>query len=91
MLTLRETARFRKDLKLAKKRGKNLDLLRGVIRTLCEEKPLDHKYLDHPLKGKFIRYRECHIENDWLFVYTVDKGSLILTAAYTGAHSDIFG
>jgi len=27
---------------------------------------------------------------DWLLVYAIDKGKLILTASRTGSHSDLF-
>jgi mRNA interferase YafQ len=90
MLTLKETGKFRKDVKRMVKRGKNLSLLDAVISTLLEEKPLSERQKDHRLKGELSGFRECHIENDWLLMYTVDKGSLVLTASRTGAHSDIF-
>jgi mRNA interferase YafQ len=32
--------------------------------------------------------RDCHIETDWILIYTVDKGSLRLER--TGTHSDLF-
>lgn len=58
------TAKFRKDVKLMKKRGKNLKLLQEVIDTLFEGKLLDAKYKDHALVGNYIGFRECHIQPD---------------------------
>ena len=58
------TAKFRKDVKLMKKRGKNLKLLQEVIDTLFEGKLLDAKYKDHALVGNYIGFRECHIKPD---------------------------
>lgn len=58
------TAKFRKDVKLMKKRGKNLKLLQEVIDILFEEKLLDAKYKDHALVGNYIGFRECHIQPD---------------------------
>jgi mRNA interferase YafQ len=89
MLTLHTTNQFRKDEKLARKRGLNVALLKSVIQTLLEEKPLDPKHKDHPLIGNYIGFRECHILPDWLLIYTVDKGRLILTASRTGTHTDL--
>jgi len=89
MLKLETTARFRKDLKLMKKQGKDISLLREIIRKLQNQERLDPKYRDHPLKGNYIRCRECHIDPDWLFIYSIDKGKLILTASRTGSHSDL--
>ena len=53
--------KFKKDLKLVTKRGKSIDKLKTVIRQLIEEKPLEPKYNDHPLKGNYVDTRECHI------------------------------
>lgn len=60
------TAKFRKDIKLMKKRGKNLKLLQEVIDTLFEGKLLNAKYKDHALVGNYIGFRECHIQPDQL-------------------------
>ena len=91
MLTLQTTGQFRKDEKLARKRGLDTSLLKSVIQTLLEEKPLDPKHKDHPLVGNYIGFRECKILPDWLLIYFIDKGRLILTASRTGTHSDLFG
>ncbi|MDR0322032.1 MAG: type II toxin-antitoxin system YafQ family toxin [Treponema sp.] len=90
MLTLHTTGQFRKDEKLARKRGLNISLLKSVIQTLLEEKPLAPKYKDHPLVGNYAGFRECHILPNWLLIYTVDKGRLILTASRTGTHTELF-
>ena len=90
MLTLYTTNQFRKDEKLARKRGLNISLLKTVIQTLLEEKPLDQKHKDHPLIGNYTGFRECHILPNWLLVYTVNKKRLILTASRTGTHADLF-
>ena len=91
MLELVTTGTFRKDLKLAKKRGYDLSLLETVLKTLLKEKTLDRRYHDHALTGNYTGFRECHILPDWLLIYTVNKSQLILTASRTGAHSDLFG
>jgi mRNA interferase YafQ len=91
MLTLKTTSRFRKDYKLAKKRGFDLSLLEAVIDTLLEEKLLDPKYKDHALLGDYAGFRECHILPDWLLIYSIHHQALILTASRTGTHADLFG
>ena len=91
MLTLKTTSRFRKDYKLAKKRGFDLSLLEAVIDTLLAEKPLDPKHRDHALTGDYAGFRECHILSDWLLVYSIHHEMLILTASRTGTHTDLFG
>ena len=90
MLDLVATTQFRKDLKKLRKRGADIRKLDTVLQTLCAEKMLDEKHRDQALVGNYIGFRECHIAPDWLLVYAVDKGKLILTASRTGSHSDIF-
>ena len=84
MLDLVATAQFRKDLKRIRKRGYDLSKLDNVLQTLLQEKILPAKHRDHALTGDCIGFRECHVEPDWLLVYTADKGQLILTASRTG-------
>ena len=90
MLDLVTTAQFRKDLKRLRKRGAYIRKLDGALKILCAEKPLPERYRDHALVGDYIGFRECHISPDWLLVYAVDKGKLILTASRTGSHADLF-
>ncbi len=81
---------MRKSTKLMQKRGKDMSKLRDVIEMLATGTELPQKYLDHSLKGNYYGYRECHIEPDWLLVYKIDKGALLLTLTKTGTHSDLF-
>lgn len=90
MLKLKTTTKFKKDYKRMKKQGKDLSLLAKVINTLLAEKPLNEKHCDHALAGNYIGFRECHIQPDWLLIYAIDQGELILTASRTGSHSDLF-
>lgn len=90
MLTLELTSKFRKDFKLAKKRGLKMSLLNDVLAVLLSGKQLDEKYCDHALEGNYKGYRECHIQPDWLLIYKIDKDRLVLVAARTGTHSDLF-
>ena len=89
MLELKKTKQFKKDLKLAIKRGLPINLLDEIIQTLREQKPLSLKNFDHNLIGNYAGFRECHILPDWLLIYAVDGKSLILTASRTGTHSDL--
>ncbi len=69
MLDIVPSNRFKKDLKLVKKRGLKIDNLRNVVNTLAAEEKLDEKYRDHALTGDYRGFRECHVEPDWLLVY----------------------
>ena len=90
MLKLFYTNQFRKDYRKMAKRGHKMSKLDDVLNMLKNEEQLAEKYQDHALKGDQRGNRECHIEPDWLLVYKVDKGNLILTALQTGSHSDIY-
>lgn len=81
---------FKKDLKLAAKRGYRIELLTDVIKKLANGEILDSKYKDHQLSGNFGSYRECHIQPDWLLIYEIDGNELILYLTRTGTHSDLF-
>ena len=87
---LRITSKFKKGLKLAKKRGLNLLLLEEVISKLQNDIPLEEKYRDHNLKGEHKMFRECHRQPDGLLVYMKKDDTLILTLVDTGSHADIF-
>jgi len=89
MMELKTTTQFRRDYKRCKKRGCKMELLEKIIDTLLMEEPLAIKHKDHNLTGKYIGFRECHIEPDWLLIYKVNKNELVLTASRTGTHSDL--
>lgn len=85
------TSQFKKDYKLAMKRGQSIDLLDNIIRLLAKGEPLPETNRDHALSGNWAGHRECHIQSDWLLVYRVENDILVLTLARTGTHSDLFG
>ena len=84
------TGKFKKSLKLAKKRGLDLKLLDKVITMLQNDIPLEEKYRDHELKGKYQGFMECHIQPDWLLIYLKENNVLTLTLVDTGKHADLF-
>ena len=92
MLRPEFTGQFKKDYKLALKRGCDPDELMEVISLLCDEQPLPDKYRDHALVNSrnYQDMRECHIEPDWLLIYKIQKDILILKLIRTGSHSDLF-
>jgi mRNA interferase YafQ len=82
------STQFKRDVRLAEKRGKDLAKLRELILLLIEEKPLPPNYKDHPLSGEWKHYRDSHIEPDWLLLYKVEGDDLYLVR--TGTHADLF-
>ncbi len=84
-----QTNLFKRQVKLAKKRGMDIGKLQRIIRQLIGDNSLAEKYRDHKLTGNFGGCRECHIEPDWLLIYrlTADSG---LELVETGTHADLF-
>ena len=88
--TVVRSPQFRKEMKRAEKRGLNPLEAEAVIDLLRRGELLPEKYHDHPLKGKYKGYRDCHINPDWLLIYKKEEDELILFLAHTGTHSDLF-
>ena len=80
---------MKKDLKRMVKRGKDPEKLTAILDILASQTYLDAKHQDHALSGKWQGFRDCHIENDWVLIYRIDHGLLILTATRTGTHADL--
>ena len=87
---IQRTSQFKKDFKLALKRNCNIEKLQMVITILADGELLPEVYCDHPLKGEYAGYRECHVEPDWLLVYKITESVLVLTLYRTGSHNDLF-
>ncbi|MCM1102877.1 MAG: type II toxin-antitoxin system YafQ family toxin [Clostridium sp.] len=88
--TIRPTTRFQKDLKRVQKRGYDITLITAIIKKLANGEQLPQKNCDHNLSGNYSGCRECHIAPDWLLIYEIDNGELILYLTRTGSHSDLF-
>jgi len=88
MLTPAYTKQFERDTKRMKKRGKNLEKMKIIIRSIVAEEPLDDIHRDHKLIGNWKGRRECHIESDWLLIYMVESVRVVFERS--GTHSDLF-
>ena len=86
------STQFRRDVKRAEKRGKNIGKLKELLALLISGDPLPANYKDHPLKQNWDGYRDAHVEPDWLLIYTlVESGDgLVVRFERTGTHSDLF-
>ena len=82
------TGQFKRDVKLAKKRGKDMGKLRDVVGLLLAAQPLPRELNDHPLKGEWKPSRDLHIEPDWVLIYCVDGE--VVRFERTGTHADLF-
>ena len=68
---------FEKEVVKAKKRGKDIEKLKEIMKLLTLEEPLPAKNRNHRLKGDYVGYWECHIEPDWLLVYKKTEEQII--------------
>lgn len=92
MLTIEFTNQFKKDYKLAVRRGFKTEKFNKVLEFLVNQEKLPSEYRDHALvdSQEYKGVRECHIESDWLLVYKIYNDVLILKLIRTGTHSDLF-
>ncbi len=88
MLRVKPTPTFLEDVEQLLAQGIDLEPLQYVTSLLAKEKRLNRQYIDHALRTRFLGMRECHIEDDWLLIYRVEKGILHLIA--TGTHRELF-
>jgi mRNA interferase YafQ len=82
------TRQFNRDVKRMQKRGKKLEKIKIIIRSLIEEESLDPIHRNHKLIGNWQGRRECHVESDWLLIYKKEEDRIIFER--TGTHSDLF-
>jgi mRNA interferase YafQ len=88
MLSVIRSNKFKKDYKLAMKRGLDMSLLDEIMIKLAQKEPLDAKHNDHSIIGEWVNSRECHIKPDWLLIYTLKDNEIVFER--TGTHSDLF-
>jgi mRNA interferase YafQ len=89
MRSIKTTRHFERDIKRARKRGKDLDKLWRIVESLSQGEPLAARHRPHRLSGEWNRFWECHIEPDWLLIW--DETETILILVRTGTHADLFG
>ncbi len=91
MYRIEFTNEMKRNVKLMRKRGKDISKLTDIINKLASGQVLPQSNNDHQLTDNLRDFRKCHIEPDWLLVYQIHDDILILTATATGTHSDLFG
>jgi len=88
MLLIKRTSKFKSDYKRARKQNRDISKLEEIIISLSNKEYLDNKYKDHPLSGKLNKYRDCHIEPDWILMYEITDYELNLIRL--GSHAELF-
>lgn len=88
MKALAQTNQFARDMKRMIRRGKDPARMREVVSRLARGETLAPKFKDHPLRGEWRGSRDCHLEPDWVLIYTTDP--FLLRLERTGSHADLF-
>jgi len=88
MLKIKRSNQFKRDYRRIMKRGKSDKKFIAILDKLSHCKALPIRCRDHALSGDYQDTRECHIEPDWLLIYSVSKE--VIRLERTGTHSDLF-
>jgi mRNA interferase YafQ len=59
-----------------------------VLTKLITGQVLPMKYYNHPLKGDYVNFWDCHITNDCVLIYKIVGSELRL--ARIGTHAELF-
>lgn len=89
MRIIKYSSQFKKDVKQAQKRHKDMNKLTAVMQLIVNNQPLPIVLSDHALKGVWKPHRELHIEPDWLLIYYLPDENTVHFER-TGTHSDLF-
>ncbi|NMM27201.1 MAG: type II toxin-antitoxin system YafQ family toxin [Glaciimonas sp.] len=84
------TKSFLKDWDSLSRSGR-YDMIRlkeAMLLLIANDAPLGPEWLDHPLKGNWADYRECHIGGDFLLIYQVEGNAINFVRA--GTHAKLF-
>ena len=89
MRRLKTTGQFERDIRRAKRRGKDFDKLWTIFEALCAGARLARRHRPHKLSGGRDRVWECHIEPDWLLLWHEADDVIVLVR--TGTRAGLFG
>ena len=64
-------------------------LKHAMMLLIANDAPMPAEYSDHPLKGEWRDFRECHVGGDFLLIYRLPEDGLIVFSR-TGTHSELF-
>ncbi len=88
--SVKSTSQFKKNLKLSRKRNRDINHLYELIELIASGETIPSKYKEHILIGNFKGIHECHVENDWLLLFEFDEEELKLILHGVGTHIDLF-
>lgn len=84
------TGQFKKDYKKLVRQGKDIRELKAIVTKLSKGEKLPPQNKDHKLTGRLGKYRDCHIQSDWILIYQINKKEQELILVRMGSHSELF-
>jgi mRNA interferase YafQ len=91
MRRIERTKAFKRDYRraIATPKHRDLDnLLPAVLTLLATDTALPAKYVDHPLRGQWKDFRDCHVKPDLILIYR-KTGDNALQLVRLGSHSEL--
>jgi len=63
-----------------------------MLLLIANDSLLGPEWQDHPLKGDWVGFRECHVGGDFLLIYRLDKETNPGTVVFvrTGTRAELF-
>jgi mRNA interferase YafQ len=89
MRRIERTKAFKRDYQRVNATPKHRDLdnlLPAILTLLATDTALPAKYVDHPLRGEWKDYRDCHVKPDLVLIYR-KTGDQVLQLVRLGLHS----
>jgi mRNA interferase YafQ len=91
MREIERTTQFKRDYRREAK-GRHAAILDKVLTSalgcLVRDEPLSPKHRDHPLKGAWSAYRDCHLKSDLLLIYEKPDVNTVRLIRL-GSHSEL--
>jgi mRNA interferase YafQ len=91
MREIERTSRFKRDYRRERSgvHGRKLDaLLEEALGLLVADVTLPRRYVDHPLSGDWVGFRDCHIRPDLVLIYEKPDAAT-LRLVRLGSHSEL--
>jgi len=91
MRRIERTKAFKRDFRRAMAAPKHRDLdnlLPAVLTLLATDTALPAKYVDHPLRGEWKDFRDCHVKPDLVLIYR-KTGDDTLQLVRLSSHSEL--
>jgi len=90
MKTVKQSSRFKKDIKRYAHKPKMLKGVYDVVEMLSKGTQLPENMRPHPLHGEYEGCMECHIGGDYLLI-CIDEKTNTIRLLRLGTHHELFG